>query len=88
MSKEELQKSLSALHAQVEKLDAGDPDVKARVEALVGDIERQIESPDDTEHAGGVISRLQSAIEHFEVEHPQLTGVLNRIMMTLSDMGI
>lgn len=87
MSKEELQKSLSALHAQVEKLDTADPAVKARVEALVGDIERQIESPDDTEDAG-VIGRLQSAIEHFEVEHPQLTGVLNRIMMTLSDMGI
>ena len=87
MSKAELQESLSALQAQLEKLDGADPAARARVEALLSDIERQIEAPDDEAHTG-IVGRLQSAIEHFEVEHPQLTGVLNRIMMTLSDMGI
>ena len=31
---------------------------------------------------------LRDAIERFEVEHPRATGVVNDIMVVLSNMGI
>ena len=35
-----------------------------------------------------MLDSLRDHIEQFEVEHPRLTGALNRIMVSLSNIGI
>lgn len=88
MSKEEIQKSLEQLRDAINKLQGKDEDNKVRVQRLISDLEHQLANPEDDEHKATVIDGLQNSIEHFESEHPDLTSVLNHIMVTLSNMGI
>ena len=82
MTQEPLQESIESLKLEIEKLKATDVDTKARIEALVQEIEDQADEP------SGVIDNLQNLIETLEVEHPRITSLLNRMMMSLSNMGI
>ena len=88
MSKQDLQESLDRLHAEVDKLQAKDELLRQRLDRLISDVERQIEGPEDEQHAATLIGDLQKQIEQFETEHPRVTGILNHIMVTLSNMGI
>ena len=87
MNKDELHESLERLRAEIKKLDEDDEAIKRRMKRLVADLERQLDS-EDSEHEPQLIEGLRSSIEHFEVEHPRLTAVLNRIMVSLSNIGI
>lgn len=88
MSNQDLQESLDRLHAEVDKLQAKDELLRQRLDRLISDVERQIEGPEDDQHAATLIGDLQKQIEQFETEHPRVTGILNHIMVTLSNMGI
>ena len=83
MSQEPLQESIESLKAEIEKLKATDVETKARIEALVQDVENQA-----GEQNHGIIDNVQHLIETLEVEHPRITSLLNRMMMSLSNMGI
>ncbi len=87
MSQEKLQQSLQALQDEVDKLDTAHEEVRDRATRLIDDIEKQLDSPHDID-SESVIDHIRSLIEKFEVEHPRITGIMNRIMMALSDMGI
>ena len=86
--KNELQKSLQALQTELDKLEGTDEEIRDRAARLIVDIERQLEHPEDTEHKDSLLEKIPKLIDQFEVEHPRITGIMNRIMMTLSDMGI
>ena len=88
MSKHELRDALTQLYAEIEKLQDEDSEVKDRLNELIKDIEEQIEGEGDELHADTLIDKLQLQIEQFETEHPRVTGILNQLMLTLSNMGI
>jgi len=88
MSKEELHKSLEALQTELDKLDGTDEEIRDRAARLIVDIECQLENPEDMEQKDSLLEKIPKLIDQFEVEHPRITGIMNRIMMTLSDMGI
>ncbi len=83
-----LQVSLDALRAEVALLGEHDGPVRARLERLIGDLERQLANPDDAVHRDSMIETLERLAERFEVEHPRVTGVFNRLMNALSNLGI
>ncbi len=87
MSKSDLQEPLERLRAEIKKLGEDDDAIKQRMQRLVADLERKLES-EDSEHEPHLIEGLRQNIENFEVEHPRLTAVLNRVMVSLSNMGI
>lgn len=86
--KNELHKSLEALQTELDKLEGSDEEIRDRAARLIVDIERQLENPEDTEQKDSLLEKIPKLIDQFEVEHPRITGIMNRIMMTLSDMGI
>lgn len=88
MPEKQLQESLQALRQEVRELDVQDRDKKATIEALISDLEQQLDNPSDSSHGSRANQKLPGMIETFEVEHPQITRVLNQIMLTLSNMGI
>lgn len=87
MSKEDVQESIARLKAEVNALDASKAAVKKRVNSLIRDLERQLESADEVDH-GPMIERVGNVVDQFEAEHPAITGILNGIMTSLSNMGI
>ena len=88
MSRDELQKSLDALRAEVEKLEAGDKEARQRLDLLIADIETRLANPGDLEHHETLVENIRDTITEFEVSHPRTTGILNHIMVTLANMGI
>lgn len=88
MKDSELRAALAELRAAIEKLGPADTQARARLDALLLDLERKAQEPEDHEHHGTVIERLGDSIDHLRLEHPKATELLNRIMISLSDAGI
>lgn len=88
MTKEALRDTLEQLRTDVEALKFRDPQARERVNRLISAIERQLDSADDNALHDDLFEGLASSIKQFEVEHPDLTVTLNRIMTALSSMGI
>ena len=86
MSEHDLQDLVTQLQEQVKRLS--NDDEKRQLQNLVGDLEKKLEQPGDNEHHLSVVDSLTESIEHFEAEHPKATGVLNKIMVALSNLGI
>jgi hypothetical protein len=87
MSKEKISTSIESLRAEIEKLEVDDTAAKSRLDGLVRDLERQLDEPEQAGVAA-LDDAVKELIEHFEVEHPRITGILNDLMVTLSGMGI
>ncbi len=85
---EQLEKTLAALRSEVSKLADLDIESKRKLEALIQNLETKLESPDDIEHHHSLTEGMSDMLTHFEVSHPRLTGILNDVMMALSNMGI
>lgn len=88
MGTENLHQQIAALREAVEALGAGDAAAKARVQQLIADLERHVDNPGDEEHRSSVTASVPGLVEQFEASHPQLTEVLNRVLVALSGMGI
>ncbi len=88
MEREELQQSLEGLRSEIHKLGEDDEPIKGRMRSLVTDLERQLDDDEDYDEPEQLIERARDHIERFEVEHPRLTGMLNRVMVALSNLGI
>ncbi len=88
MKNDELHEPLERLRDEIKKLGKDDEAIQRRMQLLVTDLERQLDSSDDFDDEPKLLDGLRRNIERFEVEHPRLTGVLNQIMVELSNMGI
>lgn len=85
---EQLEETLAALRREVSKLSDLDPESKRKLEALIENLEKKLERPEDVEYHHSLTDSLSDTLTHFEVSHPRLTGILNDVMMALSNMGI
>lgn len=88
MTDPSLRELLEQLHGEIEALESSDAETKSRLNNLILDLEQTLDRPVDAEHHENVVQDLRESIRHLEVEHPRTTGILNHIMMTLSNMGI
>ena len=87
MSDEQLRQSLTALRSELDRLEAEEADVRARLDALIAGIETRLETPDDAAHHHSLVRDLRRATLHLEVSHPTATAILNQIMATLGNIG-
>ncbi len=81
---------LEELYKQLEDVDSVSEADRPVVEHLRHDIESllaQSGKPPASE-SGSVVTRLEDAVERFEVSHPALTAVMGRVIKSLGDMGI
>ena len=85
MSEHEIREQLQQLSDALEGLDV-DPASKAKLNALVDELESQLQSP--VTEDSSVPQQLDELVAAFETDHPTLAGILNRIMVTLSSMGV
>ncbi|BBA34076.1 uncharacterized protein sS8_2124 [Methylocaldum marinum] len=87
MTEKEVSEALFNLRKEIEQLSSADSETRVRLETLLADLERQLEASED-EHQLHLIEDLKEAISQFEVEHPRITGILNELMVALSNLGI
>ncbi len=88
MTEKNVSQALAELRSQIDQLAASDSAARTRLESLISDIEDNVHLLESGEHQVHLIGDLREAISEFEVEHPRLTGILNDIMVALSNLGI
>ena len=79
-----LHQELEQLRREIEALPLEEGD-KERLAGLVEDIETH-DAADLAPHH--ILDSLDQQISRFEAEHPTLTGVLNNLLVSLSNMGV
>lgn len=83
----QLDEAIQALRDEIRSLNT-DEERKHSLNALADKIEQQLDdSPSNTKNLG-LTETLEETISEFEVEHPALTSIINRILVTLGNMGI
>ena len=88
MHSERLRESLEELRSEINSADLSDGPSRERLNRLITDIERKLETPDDAEHHENLVTSVKDSINHLELEHPRATSILNQIMTTLAGGGI
>ena len=86
MSEQKINDALGALREEWNRLD--NPEAKERLTNLVENIEQNVDYTGLSVDHQDLVDDVKDAITHFEVEHPSITGLLNEVMMTLSNIGI
>lgn len=86
MAQQDLREQLGQLAEEIDQLTI-DEQRKVQLQALIERVEQQLETDDD-EEPRDLRDQLEEAVSQFEAEHPTLTGVMRRILMTLSSMGV
>lgn len=88
MSDDRLHAVLKQLRAEVEQLGTRDPTGRARLQALIEDLEGQLDAAPDETGQADLLDSLPDTLRQLEVEYPRLTAILGRVASTLSSMGI
>jgi hypothetical protein len=90
MDSQELRKLLDELHDEINSTQTVDKKGGELLRDLEGDIrallERSGENPVQLNQT--VVQRLESALDHFEVSHPDLTMLISKLLESLSNAGI
>lgn len=87
MEQQQLREQLDQLAQEVEGLRASEAE-KDRLASLIADIESQLDDSVSSEQPENLVDQVDSLVSAFEAEHPTVAGILNRIMVTLSSMGV
>lgn len=88
MSREDLQGLLAKLRDEIGEIEGTRGDAHERLTALIGEIEAHMDDHSGDKASTESTPEISGFIEQFELEHPRVTGILNEIMVMLSNMGI
>lgn len=84
-----LKTTLEQLHAELDKIESVDPEMRNLLESAVADIHEHLASaPKEESVAEEIQDQLAAAAGHFDQTHPTLSGLLRRTIDLLSNMGI
>jgi len=90
MDNNELRKLLNQLHDEINITGTVDEKSSELLRDLDGDIRALLERSEGTlvQLHPSLVQRLEGALEHFEVTHPDLTMLISRLLESLSNAGI
>jgi len=79
---ENLKHGLEKLKTELGQINSSDP----KLQKLAGDVDEALAQTGEVSRA--LAHSLQHTAEEFEVQHPQLTALINNVMTSLSSLGI
>jgi hypothetical protein len=88
VERQQLREYLEELNSTIGDLHAPDDD-KNKLTGLIAEIELQLNEPMLV--AGDpqtLVDQVENMVTTFEQDHPRVAGILNNIMLTLSNMGV
>lgn len=91
MDRQELLKTLQALHADLSTTERVDPQAERLLRKVTADIERLLdeEQPSPEEDDSSSLSgKLQEMVLEWEAEHPRIARVIGQVADALANLGI
>ncbi len=83
----EINEAIFNLRREIEGLGDQNPELRIKLEALLNELEDRLEATDDENYLH-LVENMKETVAQFEVEHPRMTGILNDLMVMLSNLGI
>ena len=87
MAEKEITEALFILRKEVEKIEGDHPELKDKMESLLTKMEHRLEAEED-DHQLHLVDDMKTALTQFEVDHPTASGIINELMLTLSNIGV
>lgn len=87
MKDQKIDQLLEQLHKEIEGIDGADEKGRELLRELSADIRELLERAESKQPAS-MLERIEQAMEHFEVTHPDLTAALSNLSTILSNAGI
>jgi hypothetical protein len=90
MEREQLEKTVEQLHAELASARSIDPQTRALLRKLTNDIDRVLEGEGDerTADVAPMSTGLRELMLKFEADHPRLSLAIGKVADALSAMGI
>ena len=86
---EKLRETLDELDRELASVDTVDPRTRALLEEARAEIQTALDQQDtDQLRSQSLIDRLKDAEQEFEASHPNLSGIVMRMINTLAQLGI
>jgi hypothetical protein len=81
---------LQQLHDEIKNTQTVDEEGSELLRDLDGDIHALLDRSEEqlVQVHPSVIQRLESALSHFEVTHPELTTLISKVVESLSNAGV
>ena len=91
--RKKLKATVDQLHAELGSMENVDEEIHQMLQGAMEDIHLILDQDKQTAADGGrqhasVVERLSEAAQHYEDQHPTLSGILGSMIDTLSNMGI
>jgi len=87
MSFQDTSKQLKLLQDELACLRAAEHHVEKKINQLLDELNHELVSEQNHEAASD-LTDLPQLLRRFEAEHPALTDSINRVLVTLANMGI
>jgi hypothetical protein len=90
MEEQELRDLLERLHSEIERHEPLDEKERELLEHLGMDIRELLarSGSEEIQPEPSLVVRLEESVEHFEISHPELTLLLDKLLAILSNAGI
>ena len=85
---ENLKRLKMELDAEINKMEGLDDVSRDKLDKLLAYLDTKVQSPDDAQNHIQLIGHLEDSVHFFEVTHPDLTMVLNKLLTMLGNLGI
>ncbi len=85
---DKLRADLERLREEIARAEAGDRESLARLEALAAQVQRELDEENAVGDPAALVDELEEAIAGFEVRHPNLTAIVNNMLVALGSMGV
>ncbi|WP_370979308.1 DUF4404 family protein [Agaribacterium sp. ZY112] len=83
----QLGQDLKELQEELSCLQAAEQHVQHKIDHLIDELNHELEHPSNIPEDHD-LRDLPKMLQRFETEHPELTDSVNRVLVTLSNMGI
>ncbi len=86
---QKLESTIRELENELNAIESLDSDTRRMLEETLGEIQAALRNKSTTSSSEEPIgNRLQTVMQEFETTHPNLTGILARVIDSLAQMGI
>ena len=90
MQNDALLKTLERLHRDLSSADQVDPEAESLLRAVTDDIHRLLDDQQESpqEDSNSLSAKLQSLMQSWESDHPQIAGLIGKTAEALANLGI
>lgn len=88
MPNDRLRAELARLREAIAGIEDGDPARIERLRQLADEVERELDDANTVGDPDALSAQLEAALAGFEASYPNLTAVVNSVLVALGNMGV